>query len=95
MRNMFGAYGKARSTTSITFVSKVAYEEGIKEKLGLEKKVLPVMNCRTVGKKNMILNDKTPLIEVNTETYEVSIDGEKVSCEPAETLPLARRYFLF
>lgn len=95
MRNMFGAYGKARANTCFTFVSKVAYESGIKEKLGLQKNVLPVMNCRTVGKKNMLLNDKTPLVEVDPETYEVSIDGEKVSCEPAETLPLARRYFLF
>lgn len=95
LKNMWGAYGKARSRTSITFVSKAAYENHIKEKLGLDKIVLPVKNCRTVGKKDMILNDQTPQIEVDPETYMVKIDGEQVDSKPSETLPLCRRYYLF
>ncbi len=95
MRNMWGAYGKARSRTSITFVSKAAFEDGIKEKLGLEKTVLPVMNCRTVGKKDMILNGECPEIEVDPDTYMVKINGEQVDSKPSETLPLCRRYYLF
>lgn len=95
LKNMWGAYGKARSRTSITFVSKAAYENHIKEKLGLDKIILPVKNCRTVGKKDMILNDQTPQIEVDPETYMVKIDGEQVDSKPSETLPLCRRYYLF
>lgn len=95
MKNMWGAYGKARSRTCITFVSKAAYKDGIKEKLSLEKTVLPVKNCRTVGKKDMILNNATPKIEVDPETYMVKINGVQVDSEPSETLPLCRRYYLF
>lgn len=95
MRNMWGAYGKARSHTSVTFVSKAAYSSGIKEKLGLDKQVLPVKNCRTIGKKDMILNSQVPNIDVDPETYKVSVNGEYVSCEPVETLPLTQRYYLF
>lgn len=95
LKNMWGAYGKARSRTSITFVSKAAYENHIKEKLGLDKIILPVKNCRTVGKKDMILNNQTPQIEVDPETYMVKIDGQQVDSKPSETLPLCRRYYLF
>jgi len=95
LRKMWGAYGKARSTTSTTFVSKAAFDAGIKEKLGLEKNVLPVKNCRNVGKKDMILNDATPQIEVDPETYMVKINGVQVDSTPSETLPLCRRYYLF
>ncbi|MGL5259033.1 MAG: urease subunit alpha [Lachnospiraceae bacterium] len=95
MRNMWGSYGKARSKTSITFVSKEAYENGIKEELDLNKIVLPVKNCRNIGKKDMILNNKTPMIEVDPETYMVKIDGVQVDSMPSESLPLARRYYLF
>lgn len=95
MRNMWGAYGKARSHTSVTFVSKAAYSSGIKEKLGLDKQVLPVKNCRTIGKKDMLLNSQVPNIDVDPETYKVSVNGEYVSCEPVETLPLTQRYYLF
>lgn len=95
MKNMWGAYGKARSNTCITFVSKIAYENNIKETLGLQKMVLPVKNCRTVGKKDMILNNATPTIEVDSETYMVKIDGVQVDSQPSETLPLCRRYYLF
>lgn len=95
MKNMWGAYGKAKSRTSITFVSKAAYDKGIKEELGLEKTVLPVKNCRTVGKKDMILNNETPDIQVDSETYMVKINGVQVDSKPSEKLPLSRRYFLF
>ncbi|MDR0634037.1 MAG: urease subunit alpha [Azoarcus sp.] len=95
MRNMWGARGKARARTAITFVSMAAHENGIREKLGLEKRVLPVGRCRAIGKKDMILNDKTPRVDVDPETYEVSIDGRKVVCEPSQTLPLSQRYYLF
>lgn len=95
MRNMWGAYGKARTNTSITFVSKSAYASGIKEKLGLEKIILPVKNCRVVGKKDMVLNSATPDIQVDPKTYMVKINGIQADCKPSETLPLCRRYFLF
>jgi urease alpha subunit len=94
-RPMFASYGLAAKNCSITFISNVAFEAGVHERLGLRKKVLPVMNCRTIGKRDMIHNDVTPCIEVNPETYEVKVDGERVTCEPAETLPMAQRYFLF
>lgn len=94
-RMMFGAYGNAVHSTSITFVSQAALDRGIHQQLQLRKRVEPVKNCRDIGKKNMILNDRTPKIEVNPETYEVKVDGEPVTCEPAKVLPMAQRYFLF
>jgi urease subunit alpha len=95
LKRMWGAFGKARTSTCTTFVSQAAYEAGIKEKLGLEKNVLPVKNCRNVGKKDMLLNDATPHIEVDPETYMVKINGVQVDSTPSETLPLCRRYYLF
>ncbi|MEM2136044.1 MAG: urease subunit alpha [Candidatus Jordarchaeaceae archaeon] len=94
-RLMFGAYGRAKASTCITFVSKAAYEEGIAEKLKLQKKVLPVENCRSLTKKSMLLNDVIANIEVNPETYEVRVDGELIQSQPARELSLAQRYFLF
>jgi urease subunit alpha len=94
-RPMFASYGKSVSNSSITFISQAAYERGIKEKLGLAKRVEPVLNCRNVKKKDMIHNDATPRIDVDPETYEVKVDGKVVTCEPAEVLPMAQRYFLF
>ncbi len=94
-RNMFGAYGKARSHTSITFVSKAALEDGIKEKLGLSKMVRAVKDCRSVTKADMIHNHWQPTVEVDSQTYEVRADGALLTCEPATVLPLAQRYFLF
>lgn len=94
-RNMFGAYGKALHKSCITFVSQVSYDKGIVEKYGLEKTVLPVSGCRTVSKKDLIHNDKTPEITVNPENYEVKVDGVKITCEPVSTVPLGQRYFLF
>ena len=94
-RSMFGAYGKAMSNTCITFVSQYAYEHGIKEKLGLQKEVLPVKGIRNLTKKDMKLNGEMPKLEVDPQTYDVKINGELATCEPAETLPLTQRYLLF
>lgn len=94
-RPMFGAGGQAKYDTCLTFVSDVSYKDGIKEKLGLQKTVLPVKNCRNIGKKDMVLNCETPELTVNPETYEVKVDGVLVTCEPAKELPLSQRYNLF
>lgn len=94
-RPMFGSYGAAVISGSITFVSKAAAEAGIKEELKLRKVVEPVTNCRTIGKKDMVLNNATPVIEVNPETYVVKADGVPLVCEPAKELPMAQRYFMF
>ncbi len=94
-RPMFGAYGHARHHTSITFVSQAAIEDDIKMKLDLKKQVVAVKNTRNIGKKDLLLNDYMPKIEVDAQTYEVRADGELLTCEPARELPLAQRYFLF
>ncbi|SDX18367.1 urease subunit alpha [Paenibacillus sp. CF384] len=94
-RPMFAAFGKAKHSSSITFVSQAAYDRGIAEELGLAKRIEPVRGCRTVTKKDMIHNDATPVITVNPETYEVKVDGVVATCEPADVLPMAQRYFLF
>lgn len=94
-RHMFGAYGKALHTTCATFVSKLSLERNIIQQYGLQKMIVPVMNCRTVSKKDMIHNNATPVIEVNPENYEVWVDGNPVTCEPISVAPLAQRYFLF
>ena len=94
-RHMFGAAGKALFGTCATFVSKISLDKKIVQKYGLQKMVLPVKNCRTIGKKDMVNNTATPLIEVNPENYEVKVDGEHITCEPMAVLPLAQRYFLF
>jgi urease subunit alpha len=95
-RPMFGAFGRAMTASSVTFVSQAAYDNGIKDRLGLDRLVLPVANTRGgISKASMILNDAAPMIEVDPETYEVRADGELLTCEPAEVLPMAQRYFLF
>ncbi len=94
-RYMFGAYGKALQQTCITFVSKASLENRAVASYGLQKQILPVVNCRTISKKNLIHNDATPQIDVNPETYEVRVDGEHITCEPVSEVPLAQRYFLF
>jgi urease subunit alpha len=94
-RPMFGAFGKACQTTSLTFVSQAALDRGLPEKLALRKTALAVEHCRDIGKANMIHNSSTPEIEVDPETYEVRADGELLTCEPATVLPMAQRYFLF
>ncbi|MDR7035945.1 urease subunit alpha [Methylobacterium sp. BE186] len=95
-RPMFGAYGRAPHATALTFVSKAAVEDGLAERLGVGKALVAVENVRGgISKASMVLNDATPVIEVDPETYDVRADGELLVCEPAEVLPMAQRYFLF
>ncbi|CAN7221502.1 urease subunit alpha [Mesorhizobium amorphae] len=95
-RPMFGAYGKALTNSSVTFVSKAACESGLQGRLGVDKAMVAVENTRGgIGKHSMVLNDATPHVEVDPETYEVRADGELLTCEPATVLPMAQRYFLF
>ena len=93
-RPMFGAYGKALST-SVTFVSKSALKNSALKRLGLNKPLVAVKNMRTIGKSSMKLNDYAPKIDVDPETYQVLADGQLLECEPASELPLTQRYFLF
>jgi urease subunit alpha len=94
-RPMFGALGKARYTTSVTFTSKLAIQNGVSKKLGLKKKLLPVKNCRNIGKRNMLYNNLVPKIEIDPETYKVTVNGKLATTEPSEKLSLARLYHLF
>jgi len=94
-RPMFGALGRAVEASAVTFVSAAAQEAGIGEKLGLRKQTVAVKNTRGLGKVDMVLNDALPKIQVNPETYEVRADGALLTCEPADVLPMAQRYFLF
>ncbi|MBI4609511.1 MAG: urease subunit alpha [Candidatus Rokubacteria bacterium] len=94
-RPMFGAYGRAPHTTALTFVSKAALDGGVPARLGLQKRVVAVRGCRGLTKRSMIHNDACPQIEVDPETYEVRADGQLLTCEPAQVLPMAQRYFLF
>ncbi|MBZ9881915.1 urease subunit alpha [Mesorhizobium sp. CA10] len=95
-RPMFGAYGKALTNSSVTFVSKAAFDAGLQGRLGVDKAMIAVENTRGgIGKHSMVLNDATPHVEVDPETYEVRADGELLTCEPATVLPMAQRYFLF
>ncbi len=95
MRPMFGAYGRAPFSTSLTFLSKAAFESGVHRDLGLRTQAAFVSNCRAIGKKDMIHNDYLPHIEVDPDTYTVKADGQILRCEPATELPLTQRYFLF
>ena len=96
MRPMFGAFGKALTNSSVTFVSKAAIDHGLRERLGTAKEMLAVENTRGgIGKSSMVLNNATPKVEVDPETYEVRADGALLTCEPADVLPMAQRYFLF
>ncbi len=94
-RPMFGAYGRSVERSSVLFVSAAAQAEGIGAALGLAKETVAVSNTRTIAKRDMIHNNRTPEVEVHPETYEVRADGELLTCEPASELPLAQRYFLF
>jgi len=94
-RPMFGAFGRAREDTSVTFVSKAFMETDIAAQLRLAKRMVPVKGCRDVTKHDMILNSYLPEMEVDPETYEVRADGQLLTCEPAIILPLAQRYSLF
>ena len=94
-RDMFGAMGKALGSSCATFVSQAAHDDGIAGRLGLERQVLPVRHCRGIGKKDLKFNDTIADIQVNPETFQVSVDGEPIHSEPVAELPLAQRYFLF
>jgi urease subunit alpha len=95
-RPMWGAFGKARTATSLTFVSQAAIDLNVGHKLGLEKRTVAVENVRGgIGKASMVHNSATPHLEIDPETYEVRADGELLTCAPATELPMAQRYFLF
>ena len=94
-RPMFGAFGRSVENSAVTFVSAAAADAGIGNTLGLAKETVAVANTRNIGKSDLKLNTAVPDISVNPETYEVRADGELLTCEPAETLPMAQRYFLF
>jgi urease subunit alpha len=94
-RPMFGAFGRACEATSVTFVSSASLEQAVGHHLGLSKRLVAVKGTRQLTKKDLPLNDATPKIEVDAETYQVRADGELLTCEPATVLPMAQRYFLF
>ncbi len=94
-RYMFGALGGARAATSLSFLSKAAVDTGLADRLQLKTTISMAKGCRNIGKKDMIHNNYLPLIEVDSQTYEVRADGELLTCEPARILPMAQRYFLF
>lgn len=94
-RAMFGTYGRARTATSVSFVSRAGLEGGMAQRLKLQKRLVPVQGTRTVRKADLVLNDYQPHIEVDPQTYQVRADGQLLTCEPATVLPLAQRYFLF
>ncbi|HWF37648.1 MAG TPA: urease subunit alpha [Candidatus Acidoferrales bacterium] len=94
-RPMYGSFGKAVQSTSMTFISNAAFEAGVAEKLDLKKHIVVAKKCRGLTKRDMIHNNALPKIEVDPETYEVRADGVLLTCEPAQVLPMAQRYFLF
>jgi urease subunit alpha len=94
-RPMFGSYAGMRHATSFTFISQAAFDAGVPEQLGLQKKIGVVKGCRTVQKSDLIHNGYLPTIEVDPQNYQVKADGQLLWCEPAEVLPMAQRYFLF
>ncbi|MCB4918203.1 urease subunit alpha [Brucella intermedia] len=94
-RPMYGVLGRALGSTGVTFVSKSALDDGIGEKLKLNKQLVAVKGIRNIRKKDMIHNGLTPKLEVDPQNYQVRVDGELITCEPADVLPMAQRYFLF
>ena len=95
MLPMWGAFGAAPTSCAVTFVSQRSIDRGLAGRIATRRAFVPVGNCRTIGKRDMVLNDATPHIEVDPTTYAVRADGELMTCEPAGTLPLAQRYALF
>jgi urease subunit alpha len=95
MRPMFGSFGQAPGSISLAFVSQLAIDDEVAAGYGLSKRAVAVRGCRSIGKRDMKLNDATPSMRVDAETYTVTADGEELRCEPASRLPLAQRYFLF
>lgn len=94
-RPMYGQFGKALSSTSITFISQAAFDDKVHEKLGLQKIILPVHGIRKLTKKDMKLNCETPEITVDPQTYEVKVNGQLITCDPVDKVPMGQRYFLF
>jgi urease subunit alpha len=92
-RPMFGSFGGATLATAATFVSQASLDAGVADRF--RKRAVAVRGCRSIGKRDMIHNSAMPNIEVDPETYQVRADGELLACEPAQSLPLAQRYFLF
>jgi urease subunit alpha len=90
---MFGAFGKAATDTCITFVSGAAHAAGIQERLDLERQVMAVRNTRNIGKRDMVRNSGTPNIEVDPETFAVTVDGKHATVEPLTTVSLNQKYF--
>jgi urease subunit alpha len=93
-RPMFGAFGTALAETCVTFTSQAALDSGLRERLGLARRVEAVRGCRSLGKADMLRNDRTPEITVDPETYEVRVDDEVAKVPAAETLPMTQLYFL-
>nr|WP_284439735.1 urease subunit alpha [Cellulomonas xiejunii] len=93
-RPMFGAYGKAMQSTRVTFMSQAAIDAGVPELLGLRSQILPVRRCRQLGKAHMVRNDATPVVDVDPETYKVTLDGQPAHIEPAQSLPMTQLFFL-
>jgi urease subunit alpha len=94
-RPMYGQMGKALSSVNITFISQAAFDDKVHEKLGLQKMILPVRGIRKLTKKDMKLNSETPEITVDPQTYEVKVNGELITCDPVDKVPMGQRYFLF
>lgn len=94
-RPMFGSMGGAKHSTSVTFTSQIALDLGLSSKVKTSKKLVPVKNCRNIGKRDMVYNDLTPKIEINPETYEVRVDGKIATVDPVDKVSLARLYNLF
>ena len=94
-RPMFGSFGQTKHSTCLTFTSQLAIDKGIESETKSQRKLVPVRNCRSISKKDMLYNDGTPNIEVNPETYEVKVDGNIVTVEPAEKVSMSRLYNLF
>jgi len=92
-RPMFGAFGRSVGRSSVTFVSQASLEKA--RQLGLTKRIVPVSNTRTIGKRSMVLNNAVPHMEVDSETYEVRADGRLLTCPPAKVIPMAQRYFMY
>lgn len=90
-----GGFGGAAAATSLAFVSGLSLKSGVAQGYGLRRRLSAVKGCRELSKRDMKLNDALPKMEVDPDTYEVRADGERLCCEPAQTLPLAQRYFLF
>ena len=94
-RLMFGGYGRAVEHCAVTFVSAAAQNDGLRSRLGLAKQTVAVQNTRNIGKRDLKLNTALPHIEVHPETYEVRANGELLTCQPVDVVPMAQRYFLF